>query len=127
MPATPTALIVRQPGASVVTAFPQVTPNGIASQNLDLLQIVGEGGSVLINVDHNGAVHNPAVSPTNGTRIQAGGSGGVFQTRLSSSATTAQIFADAFENLSQQDIIQVINNGGNISYFLNYQGVATGS
>jgi hypothetical protein len=127
MPATPTALIVRQPGASVITAFPQVTPNGIASQNLDLLQIIGEGGNVLINVDHAGTVHSPAVSPTNGTRLQADGSGGVFYSRLTSSATAAQIFADAFENLSQQDILQVINVGGNISYYLNYQGVATGS
>jgi hypothetical protein len=126
MAATLYAVQQRQPGSSVLTAFPQVTPNGVASQNLDLIQIVGEGGQVLLNVDYTGAVHNPAVSPTTGaaqnTRV------GVFYTRLTSSATTAQLFADVWsDNQAQNDILQVINNGGNISYYLNYLGVATGS
>lgn len=127
MAATQFAVLQRQQGSSVLTAWPQVTPNGVASQNLDLIQICrqGESGSdtpgMLVNVDHTGAVHFPAVNPTPGTRV------GVFYTRLSSTNSLAQIFADTFSNPSQLDILQVINNGGNISYYLNYQGVATGS
>jgi len=122
MAATLYAYLVRQPGASVVTAFPQVTPNGVASQNLDLIQIIGQGGDILLNVDYAGAVHNPASNATNGTRI------GQYYTRLTSAATTAQLFADVFsDNEPQEDIIQVINVGGNISYYLSYAGVATGS
>lgn len=120
---TATALLQSQPGANVAGAWPQVTPNGVASQNLDLIQIVDNNGlSVLCNVDSTGAVHTPAVSPTNGTRI------GQFVSRLSSSATTAQLFADAFTNPSQLDIIQVIvPNSGSVHYSLSYQGVASGS
>ena len=108
-----------QSGTTLAGAFPQ-TP-GLTAQNLDLLQIIGQGGSVLLNVDSSGAVHNPAVSATAGTRI------GQFFTRLASTATTAQFFADAFTNPSNQDIVQAINQGGNIHYNLNYQGVAAGS
>ena len=124
---TPTANAVYTQNSSqslstVAGAWPQVAPNGIAAQNLDLLQIVGIGGTNLVNVTYNGTVNFPAVSPTDGTRI------GVFFSRLTSSATLAQIFADAFsENNQQLDIIQVRNSGGNIHYNLNYQGVASGS
>ena len=124
MSATPTAMYSQnssQSGTTVAGAFPQVTPNGIASQNLDLLQIIGLGGSILLNVDYLGTVHNPASAATNGTRI------GQFQTTLSSSATTAQLFANAFANPSQLDILQIVNGGLNVHYYLNYQGVATGS
>ena len=124
---TPTANAVYTQNSSqslstVAGAWPQVAPNGIAAQNLDLLQIVGIGGTNLVNVTYNGTVNFPAVSPTDGTRI------GVFFSRLTSSATLAQIFADAFsENNQRLDIIQVRNSGGNIHYNLNYQGVASGS
>lgn len=134
---TATALISRNQGtviagASVPQAWPQVTANGIAGQNLDLIQIVNFGDSItlqtttpvapLVNVDYQGNVHFPALNATNGTRI------GVFFTRLAPSNTLAQIFADAFENLSQLDILQVVNSaGGNVTYSLNYLGVATGS
>lgn len=117
---TPTALYSlnsTQQGLTLATAFPQV--QGFA-QNLDLLQIVGPGLTVLLNVDSTGAVHNPAVSPTNGTRI------GVFGTGLAS-GTTAALFASAFANPAQLDIVQAINAGGNIHYNLNFQGVAAGS
>lgn len=119
--ATGTAMLQSQPGASVVTAWPQVTPNGVGNQNLDLIQIVDEGGLVLLNVDSTGTVHNPAVNATNGTRV------GQFYTRLGSTATTAQLFADAFTNPAQLDILQVVNVGGNISYNLDFLGVAHGS
>jgi len=119
---TAQALIGQYEGATVAGAFPQVTPNGVGSQNLDLIQIVDNNGqSVLVNVDYTGAVHKPASSPTNGTRI------GVFQTNLSSGSTLAAIFADAFSNPAKLDIIQVINVGGNIHYNLDYLGVAHGS
>ncbi len=121
MAATGTAMYSQnstQTGSTLAGAFPQV--NGYA-QNLDLIQIVGLGGSVLLNVDSTGVVHKAAVSPTNGTRI------GQFQTRLTSSATVAQLFADAFSNPSLLDIFQAINIGGNAHYYLNYLGVASGS
>lgn len=41
--------------------------------------------------------------------------------------TTAQLFANAFANPSNLDIFQAINAGGNVHYYLNYQGVAAGS
>ena len=110
-----------QTGTTLAGAFPNLAT---LPQNLDLLQIVGQGGGVYLNVDSTGAVHNPAVSATNGTRI------GVFQTRLASGDTTAHYFADAFfpnASAAQLDIIQAINQGGNIHYNLNYLGVAAGS
>ena len=110
--------------ATVAGAFPQVTPNQTGSQNLDLLQIVDEGGLVCINVDYQGTVHNPNSSATNGTRA------GQFRTLLASTATTAQMFADAFypnANQDQSDILQVINPGGNVHYYLDYTGTAHGS
>jgi hypothetical protein len=124
--ATTTALIAAQPGASVATAFPQVTPNGVASQNLDLIQIVSDG-LIVLNVDSAGAVHNPAVNAT----TFDGGAGATriaqYETHLSSGDTTAHYFADAFANPSSLDILQVINLGGNASYWLDFLGVAHGS
>jgi hypothetical protein len=120
--ATPTAVLQAQPGQSVLTAWPQVTPNGVSGQNLDILQIVDNtGGTVFVNVDSTGTVHNPAVNPTNGTRV------GPFITRINTPASTAQFFADTFTNPSNLDILQVINLGGNVSYWLDYLGVAHGS
>jgi hypothetical protein len=52
---------------------------------------------------------------------------GKFLTRLAPGATVAALFADAFTNPSNLDILQVVNLGGNISYYLDYQGVAHGS
>lgn len=118
MAATPTAMLQSQPGTSWDNAWPQVTPNGVASQNLDLLQIVDEGQGVLLNVDHAGVVHNPASAATNGTRV------GVFQTLLAA-GTTAALFASAFANPSNLDILQVISpTGGSVVKFLDYLGVS---
>jgi hypothetical protein len=119
MAATPTASYQQNGAPTLQQAFMQTPQTG--TQNLDLIQIAGPGGAVLCNVDYTGAVHTPAVSATNGTRV------GRFETNLTSSATTAQLFANAFTNPSLQDILQNIQEGGNISYYLNYQGVATGS
>ncbi len=119
MAATSTALITQQPGTSWDTAWPQVTPNGVASQNLDLIQIVDEGQGVVLNVDHAGVVHNPASGATSGTRV------GVFQTILASGNTTAHYFANAFANPSNLDILQVITpSAGSIAKYLDYLGVS---
>ena len=119
MAASGTELIAAQQGTSWDTAWPQVSPNGVGSQNLDLIQIVDQGGLVVLNVDHAGVVHNPKSNATNGTRV------GVFQTRLASGDTTAHYFADAFTNPSQSDILQVINpSGGNVVNYLDYLGVS---
>ena len=128
MPATLTALISRTFGSSLLTAFQECGTAGVGPQNLDLIQILNQGAgttntpTVDVNVDHTGAVHNPAVSPTNGTRL-----GVYFAANTAAGATTAQFFAAAFANPSNQDIIQNQNEGGNITYFLSSTGVATGS
>jgi hypothetical protein len=115
-----------QQGVASVSEFGKLFgPSLVAAvtnpSSLDLIQIVGEGGNVLVNVDKAGAVHKPASAPT-ATALFAS-----YLTRLSSSASLAQIFADAFSNPSSLDILQVVNAGGNISYWLNSAGVASGS
>ncbi len=120
MAATPTAMLQSQPGTSWDNAWPQVTPNGVASPNLDILQIVDNNGQgVLLNVDHAGVVHNPAVNATNGTRV------GVFETTLASGDTTAHYFANAFTNPSNLDILQVISpTGGSVVNYIDFLGVS---
>ena len=123
--ATGTALYSQnstQTGTTLAGAFPQTPGAGVGSQNLDLFQIIDLGGLVVLNVDSTGAVLNPAVSPTNGTRI------GQFLTRLASGSSTANFFADAFgPNPANLDIFQAINAGGNVHYNLTSAGVAVGS
>lgn len=124
MAATLYALQGRYAGSSVLNAFAGGAP---ASQDLIQLVIVGDitagdPPTVTLNVDKNGTVHNPAVSPTQGARV------GTFETSAASGATTAQKFAGAWPtNPSSLDIIQVINQGGNTSYWLDVNGVAHGS
>lgn len=87
-------------------------------QTLDIFQIVDFGGNILLNVDSTGVVHNPASSPTNGTNY------GPYQTRLTS-GTTAALFADAFSNPSNQDILQLISpGGGSILNYIDANGVS---
>lgn len=123
---TSECLISRNQGQSVLLAWPQNSP-GVQGQFLDLVQIVDEGGNYVLNVDFSGAVHYPAILPTNGVR------GGQYLTRygLSGSGlpitTLSQVMHDTFTNPSNLDIYQVINNGGNISWWWNSEGVATGS
>ena len=82
------------------------------------MNIIDEGGNVLLNVDYAGVVHNPASGATGiQTRI------GQFQTRLTS-GTTAQLFADAFSNPSNLDIVQVIASGGAVANYIDYLGVS---
>jgi hypothetical protein len=128
MAATSTAMLGQFEGAVVSSlSVPNAFNSSQAGQatNLDLLQIAVPGDTtsgiptVVINVDYKGTVHNPASSPTTGTRL------GVFM--ASTSTTTAKYFASAFTNPSNLDIVQVINEGGNISYWLDYLGVAHGA
>ena len=121
--ATQQAMYQQNGAPSLLAAFPQTG----TALNLDLIQIVTLSGSILLNVDKNGVVHNPAVNPTTTVLGVGAARVGVFATRLTSSATTAQLFADAFSNPSLNDILQVVNEGGNISYWLSATGVATGS
>jgi Ice-binding-like len=124
---TNNCLISRNLGSSVLTAWPQPTSQGVGAPKLDIIQIVnqGEGGkglNVVLNVDFAGVVHYPAVNPTDGTRL------GQYFTRLNSSATLAALSFDTWtNNPAQEDIIQVINIGGNISYWLDYVLVAHGA
>jgi hypothetical protein len=126
--ATLTAVYARMFGSNLQQAFAQVTSQA-SPQNLDLIQILDAGDdtnlvtpTVEINVDYTGAVHNPAVNPTNGTRI-----GAFLALNVPDGSSTATFFASAFANTSQQDILQCINLGGNISYWLDYLGVAHGA
>lgn len=117
-------LISRNQGQSVPTAWPQVN----TSQNMDLIQIVDNNGEqILLNVDFAGVVHFPALNPT----TTAGGVGqvriGQYVTRLALTNTLAQIMQDAFKNWDNEDIIQVQNIGGAISYWWDYLGVAHGA
>jgi len=129
----PNAVLGAVFGSSLQNAFVQINPSN--PQNLDILQIVvpGEPGVsnsptpiCVLNVDFTGAVHSPAVNPTNGTR--AGVFSAVDQTP---NATVAQLFASVWKwNATQgakADILQVVNQGGNISYWLDFLGVAHGS
>lgn len=123
--ATSTALLAQLAGASLKAALPN---DGGPLQNLDVLQIVDNNGfSILLNVDFSGVVHNPASNPTTSANGVGNTRLGQFVSRLSSASTTAQLFADAFSNPSNQDIVQVINVGGSISYWLDAVGVAHGS
>jgi hypothetical protein len=116
-------------GSSLQNAFAQINPSN--PQNLDILQIQIPGGAdvdgvVALNVDYTGVVHNPAVNPTDGTR--AGMFLAIDQT---TNASTAALFASVWKwNATQgakADVLQVQNIGGNISYWLDFLGVAHGS
>lgn len=127
--ATTTAVLERVFGSSLQNAYQESGTQGIGPQRLDLIQILDSGDitnpspvNVEINVDYAGVVHNPAVSPTNGTRL-----GAFLALNVPDGSSTAVFFANAFNNPSQLDILQNVNQGGNVTYFLNYQGVASGS
>jgi hypothetical protein len=124
---TQNCLISRNLGAlinnfSVPYAWPQVNTN----QFLDLIQIVDAGDNIILNVNYAGVVNYPAVLPTNGTRI------GVFYTRLlvgtpANPVLLSAVMLDTWtNNPAQEDIIQVMNEGGAISYWWDYLGVAHG-
>lgn len=122
MAATGQAVLGRFSGASWAAAFGVNSNNA----NLDLLQIVNVGDTIygaspviMVNVDYQGNVHNPPVSPTNGTTI------GQFFTTAANGSTTAQFFAGAFTNPLNLDIVQLASaTGGNILKYIDYLGVS---
>lgn len=76
-------------------------------------------------------IQSAALAPTAKTRI------GEFKTNLSVTATVAQLFQSAFFPANQgaiaiaagasPDILWIVNEGGNVSYYLDAAGVAHGS
>ena len=123
MPATQTAATCADWGQLILTRSAagasytlSILPN---AQSLDLLQIFGEGGNCLIQVTSTGVVNANVSNQTGETLF------GRYLSRLKSTATVAQIFADAFsQNNAQQDIIQVKAPTSAGVWHLDYLGVA---
>lgn len=91
-------------------------------QALDLLQIVGAGGAVIVNVSSTGVVTKSPGSPTKNSLFPR------TYTRLTAASTIAQIFADAFQfNANQSDILQVRSLGEGGVWHLDYTGTAFSS
>lgn len=130
MSATTYSLMRRYEGQSLLLAFPD-------NESLaDILQIENQGGQVIVSVSYNGTVNFNASGLTFTTG--QGGAGlytlnrqldGKYRTVPGTTITTvAQAFAAAFPlNPQNQDIIQVINIGGSVGYYIDYTGVAHGS
>jgi hypothetical protein len=124
MAATNYAMLGSFNGISWANAFGPST-TGAPANAMDILQIVDANGNILLNVDKAGVVHNPASSATTDdsglpqTRL------GAYRTHLTSAATTAAMFADAFTNPSNLDIVQIISpTGGSVVNYLDYLGVS---
>ena len=123
MPATQTAATRADWGQLILTRSAAGTSYTLSSlpnaQSLDLLQIFGQGGDCLIRVSSLGAVTQNTTSQTAETLF------GRYTSRLTSAASTAQVFADAFsQNNAQQDIIQVKAPTSAGVWHLDYLGVA---
>ncbi len=106
------------------------------ASHADLLQIENEGNQVIVAVDYLGNVWFNASGLT--ASVGVGGSGlytvnrqliHKFRTVPGTTITTvAQAFAAAFPlNPQNWDIIQVISQGANVGYYIDYLGVAHGS
>ena len=123
MPATQTAATCADWGQIILTRAAAGASYALSSlpnpQSLDLLQIFGQGGDCLIRVSSLGAVTQNTTSQTAETLF------GRYTSRLTSAASTAQVFADAFsQNNAQQDIIQVKAPTSAGVWHLDYLGVA---
>ena len=123
MPATQTAATCADWGQLILTRSAAGTSYTLSilpnAQSLDLLQIFGQGGDCLIRVSSLGAVTQNTTSQTAETLF------GRYTSRLTSAASTAQVFADAFsQNNAQQDIIQVKAPTSAGVWHLDYLGVA---
>jgi hypothetical protein len=124
MAATNFAMLGGFNGTGWANAFGPST-TGSPANTLDLLQIVDANGNILLNVTSAGVVNNPAVAATTDdsglpkTRL------GAYRTHLTSAASTASMFADAFTNPSNLDIVQIISpTGGSVVNYLDYLGVS---
>ncbi len=135
MAATNGALI--QQYQSYATSAPYLASAFTDNQSqADILQIVSPGGVVIAAVSYLGTVSFSATGLT--AALGAGGSGtytlnrqviSQYRTRPNDTITTvAQAFASAFPtNPQNQDIIQVVAEGANVGYYIDYLGVAHGS
>jgi len=89
-------------GSSLAAAFPN-------TQGLDFFQVIDEGGNIVWNLNAVGtATVNPS-SWTNGTLL------GVFE---------GANFAQAFPNPQQLNVFQIVDQGGFVVFYVDYQGLA---
>lgn len=135
MAATNGALI--QQYQSYATVAPFVASAFTDNQSsADILQIVSPGGDVIAAVDYTGTVQFNASGLT--PSLGAGGTGlytvnrvlnNRYRTRPTDTITTvAQAFASAFPlNPQNQDILQVVAQGANVGWYVDYLGAAHGS
>jgi hypothetical protein len=89
-------------GSSLATAFPHNT--------LDIFQVVDEGGNIVWNLNYLGVATAEPANPTNGTVL------GQF-----SGSSFAQAFA---YNPDQLNVFQLIGQGGEVVFHVDYQGNA---
>lgn len=79
------------------------------SSQQDIIQVVNQGGNVIWSLDASGVATDNPSTPT-------------------SDAVLAKLYADsfseAFRNPYQLNILQVINQGGNVIFYVDYQGNA---
>ena len=126
MGAVQTAATVSDWGQIRLNAGPSGTSYTLSSlpnaQSLDLLQIFGEGQNCLIRVSSTGVVTQNVTNQTTQALF------GRYMSKLTSAASVAQVFADAFrENNANQDILQVKAPTSVGVYHLDYLGVAYSS
>jgi hypothetical protein len=100
--ATLQSLIGSYQGTSIVTAF--YNPS-----NLDLLQVVDEGGSVIWNLDSLGNSNNNPLAPTSKALL---------------ARFFGSTFAQALPNPTLLNVIKIIQNSGKVVFFVDYQGNA---
>jgi hypothetical protein len=112
------ALIATQPGLSVPSAYPQVTGQAGAGDNDDILQIIDQGGQVLVSVDYLGTVHNISTSQSSTSPLTS--------VAISSfpitSVTSAGVYTGTFPAgtnvlVNQTAVISGFVNGGNNGTF----------
>jgi len=136
MPATNGALLAQYQSyaASTPVVASAFTDN---TSQADLLQIANDDGTaILAAVDYTGTVQFNASGLT--ASLGSGGTGkytlnrqviGQFRTNPGTTITTvAQAFAAAFPtNPQNQDIIQIVQQGANVAYYVDSLGVSHGS
>jgi hypothetical protein len=120
MPFNPTKATVYEPGVQRINPTSPAEVSSLYNPlSLDWIQILGEGGAVLVKVASTGVVTQNPVSHTSKALYAP------YYTRLKSTATLAQIFADVWsQDNADQDIMQIKTQGGSGIYHLDHLGVA---
>jgi hypothetical protein len=121
------ALIATQPGVSVPTAYPQVTGQGIIPpQDLDMLQIIGEGGDILVSVDYLGTVHNVTTSQSSTSPLTSVAISSFPITSVTSAGVYTGTFPAGTNTVAGQTaVISGFTNGGNNGTFTITASTAT--